>query len=406
MKIIFLAISIKLTVNITLSTISQMTNQTGECVYHVSPNFATVSSRGTGSVFCIRRLVIKEGSLFMVRQVLSFGSDSTPIKVWILNSILLLGPSSFSRLSFFKEVCLEMNSHLERIDSFSFSYCSFQTIIIPKSVVYLGISSFIWCESLQELQFEPESRLTQIEESAFCYTSLRRIRIPSTVKIIGNASFYRSVSLEDVEFEQDSQLEEIGERAFCSIAVNRIMIPNRVLRMKRSSFSHCISLKTFQFEFESHLERIADLEFLSSGIVRIEIPKSVVVLGRMSFATCKQLEEVWFERNSRLERIEDRAFCDSSIKAIYLPNSLRFIDGSAFLRTPICGVSVESGGSIICVDSLLLDSSVGRLIRYFGSLTELVLPASIHILGRSCFACCSVEILRFEMESTFKKSKH
>jgi hypothetical protein len=76
-------------------------------------------------------------------------------------------------------------------------------------------------------------------------------------------------------------------------------------------------------------------------------------------------------------------------------NSLKFIDGSAFIRTPIRGVSVESGGSIICVDSSLSDSSVGRLIRYLGWLTELVLPVSIHILGHSCFGSYSVEILGF-----------
>jgi hypothetical protein len=289
---------------------------------------------------------------------------------------------------------------LKSIDDFAFGYSPLKTIAIPNSVVNLGVSSFIWCAALEEIRFEVQSSLETIGESAFSYSGLKQIAIPSSVRIIGDACFYRCGALETLQFDPGSHLVCIGERAFCAIGCPGIALPNTIREIRKSAFSHCQTLVGVDFLWESGFERIPELGFFFSRITSIVIPKSVVALGRMSFAACKYLSEVSFEAGSHLERVEERAFCDSSLKTIALPKSVHFVDGSAFVRAPICSLCVEPGGRIICADSLLIDVSSGRLIRYLGSFADLVLPASIRILGRSCFAGCRwISSLCFERQS-------
>jgi hypothetical protein len=112
------------------------------------------------------------------------------------------------------------------------------------------------------------------------------------------------------------------------------VIPSSVV-LGADSFSWCRPLESVRFESGCRLERIGESAFSGNGLKSILIPSSVVVLGEGSFSGCKSLESVTFENGSRLERIEGSAFRESALELILVPGSVTFIDGSAFVATPV-----------------------------------------------------------------------
>jgi hypothetical protein len=143
------------------------------------------------------------------------------------------------------------------------------------------------------------------------------------------------------------------------------------------------------------------IAFLGSASV-VNIGSTVETIGEYAFANDLTISRLTCAEPSSLRRIEARAFVSSTLKSISIPASVEFIDGSAFANCEIESfVVAEENRHFRVVGSFLLDFNHSRLVRYFGSDSEIVIPDFIQILGDSCF--CANHILltvRFESSST------
>jgi hypothetical protein len=193
--------------------------------------------------------------------------------------------------------------------------------------------------------------------------------------------------------------------AFCGTELKSIVIPSSVVVLGQASFWGCKALKVVIFEKGCRLERIGEMVFAWSGIESIAVPSTVVELGTLCFCECKSLQSIVFESDSRLERIEDRALQQSGLKSIVIPPNVTFIDGSALAGIAFNSISLSPDNAAFrIVDSFLEDVCGSILVRYVGVSRSVIIPSSVVVLGKSCFAWCkSLESVIFESGSRLER---
>jgi hypothetical protein len=165
------------------------------------------------------------------------------------------------------------------------------------------------------------------------------------------------------------------------------------------------------------------------------IPASVEVISDGCFADLRQLSSLTFEPGSKLREIRTSVFfeCDS-LRSISLPASLSVLTGSAFIGSSIQEIHVDrandhcfvSGESLIGLQGMTLIFHfgpserviVGAELGSFGKYREIgpysfvncsvmrsiYIPASIEILGDSCFGRCS-SLFQITFESGSKLTR-
>jgi hypothetical protein len=82
-----------------------------------------------------------------------------------------------------------------------------------------------------------------------------------------------------------------------------------------------------------------------------------------------------------------------------------FIAGSAFLRLEDLLISIETGNPLFSVeDSCIFHDVQTTFIRYFGSVSSLVIPQDVEIIGPGCFSSCELlSSISFESNSQLKR---
>jgi hypothetical protein len=102
-----------------------------------------------------------------------------------------------------------------------------------------------------------------------------------------------------------------------------------------------------------------------------------------------------------LTRIESEALSYSSPKSIEIPQGVRFIDGSAFVRSELYSISIEVGHDRFVIENdFLIDIVDFRYIQNVSRLYHIEIMNSIDILGSSYFSCCnSLSSISFESSS-------
>jgi hypothetical protein len=116
------------------------------------------------------------------------------------------------------------------------------------------------------------------------------------------------------------------------------------------------------------------------------------------------MKTIAFDEFSKLKAIGALAFAGCKLDSITIPASTEKIDGSAFLGRRLAAIQVTAGSQNFSVDGNMLITSNGReIVRYFGLDDEVVVPADVEILGKSCFEyCCHVESIIFENGSKLR----
>jgi hypothetical protein len=283
---------------------------------------------------------------------------------------------------------------------------SAHAIMIPSSVVVLGDWCFFACKSLECVNFQSDSRLERIDEWAFRESGLRSIVIPSSVVVLGRSSFFECKSLGFVRFGRDSRLERVEESAFYGNEpppnqLKSIEIPSSVVVLGKWCFHQCQSLESVAFESGSRLKKIGGAAFEGSKLKSIQIPSCVVVLGKRSFSWCKALESVTFESGSRLEQIKEGVFSCSGLKSIVIPQHVAFLCGSAFAAEFLTSISISPDNQHFRIRESFLEDICGSTIyRYFGSAHSIMIPSSVVVLDEESFSyCTSLEYVIFESPS-------
>jgi hypothetical protein len=185
----------------------------------------------------------------------------------------------------------------------------------------------------------------------------------------------------------------------------RVWISRSVTSISSSTFSGCKPLKEIAFESNSSLRKLSKFSFSSSSLRHIFLPDSVEIIGKSCFRECLSLFNVCFSSGSQLIRIEQFAFAFSSLNHFAIPPLIDFIDGSAFVETQFTAISISSFSNRFDISKCFLeDHFFNRLVRCFDRSDVLCIPASIEIIGRSCFRFCqSLGEIRISSASQLKR---
>ena len=139
-------------------------------------------------------------SLYKVTHIAptAFSTVRNITSIFIPASVISIGNSAFSDLSFLTEVTFAENSELTYIGEYAFfGAFALRSLVIPEGVTSIGNSAFEDTLSLTSIVI-PEG-VTSIGNSAFkCAESLKSIVIPASVTSIGDCAPYQVLHLQNI----------------------------------------------------------------------------------------------------------------------------------------------------------------------------------------------------------------
>ena len=217
--------------------------------------------------------------------------------------------------------------------------------------------------------------VTTIGDDAFnnC-DSLISITIPASVTTIGKYAFYNCDSLTTVTLGENSQLTDIGYRAFylCT-SLTSIVIPDSVITIGDYAFEGCTSLTSVTFGENSQLTTIGEGAFLCcTSLTSISIPAGVTSIDCLAFNGCTNLTSATFE-DTTTWYVNGYAtdVTDSSTKnATYLTSTC----------SDYIWYKADENGFII---------SNNHLVKYYGTATEVDIPAGVTTIWDDAFRNCT-----------------
>jgi hypothetical protein len=117
------------------------------------------------------------------------------------------------------------------------------------------------------------------------------------------------------------------------------------------------------------------------------IPSSVEEIGDRCFYWCRYLCEVIFETGSRLREIGSKAFDGTSLSQIEIPSKCETLSGSSLVGVKSVTISRENPFFFV-KRMMVMDKNDKKLIRYFGSESQVFIKREIEVIGEFCFCRC------------------
>jgi hypothetical protein len=336
----------------------------------------------------------------------------SPSEIVIPSTAREIGQGAFERVTSLKVVSFEEG--LLSIGTRAFHLCpQLQIGTLPASLKVIGENAFSGCRSLDRLAFAAESQLECIQKEAFEFTPLKAVVLPATVKEIDPSAFtpnvWRSMKFEgppphlitpDFLCSADSRilLRNFSKDPPVVIPAGIEVIGPRVFRGYRW-------ISQIGFESGTRLREIQEMAFSEfDSLKQFIVPSSVEIIGDRCFEGCGSMTTITFDDASKLKRMGERAFAKSGLSSITIPASVEEIAGSAFVGCPLAEILVAAGSrNFVTEGNLLLTSNGTEIVRYFGRDFEVIVPAKIQTLGKSCFQACShLGRVRFETGSKLR----
>ena len=285
------------------------------------------------------------------------------------------------RLSY---VVIGESSKLKSIGDFAFQACfKLKTIDLPKTIVSVNGSAFLGAGSLRKINVDKENAMfsstsgilfnkTKTELVAYPASLTEACSIPEITHTIGKYAFaYSAVSSIDL-----NNIRTVGDYAFICSGINELVIPNSVTNLGVYAFASCTNLSTVNIG--TGLTDISCSTFiLTTSLKYVEIPKNIMNIGASAFAD-SGLSEIVFAEDGKLATIGEEAFSSTLVEKISIPKSVSQIGSRAFSQcynlnqvTFANGISLQSIGAQAFAETI--------------SLTEIVFPESIRIIGDRAF---------------------
>ena len=265
---------------------------------------------------------------------------------------------SFEEFQYFTSV--------KTIPSGYFSYCSFQSIILPESLHTIKAEAFLGCSNMTSINIP--SGVISFGEWGGCVfrycTSLTEVVFPNTIKtFLGSNTFEKCSNLAKVILPNN--LDEIQSYMFADCYnLKSVNIPDKVKIIGLSAFKNC------------------------SNLTSINIPEGMLSINSSAFENCSKLETVTLPTS--LKAIESSAFwkCSSLIR-ITIPEQIRIVNLLTFSDcSSLTEVILPEGLIEVCYSAFSKCTN----------LTSIVLPGSVTKIGEMAFKYCS------RLSSVFVKS--
>lgn len=406
----------------------------------VLPDTITEISRGLFSgMFSLQRVQL--GNAVTKIDEYAFHQCYNLVECILPDSVTEIGMEAFAYCSKLREINLK---NVRNIDMAAFFQCkALEKLQIPETITSIGYSVFAGCEGLKELSL-PET-LEVVGRAAFqgCI-SLTVVVIPDSVTMIENGAFDQCFALENVTIP--NSVTSIGYSAFGNCPVLQCTEYEGCLYLGNINNPYLYLLKSSNEEIafgktHGQTKIIACNAFSKCyNLMTFEVGESVTEIGHSAFENCHKLLEIYNksslvitigERNenggiaanaknvrteegqeklltvengyavfrenescvllgyfgaetelvfpSDVTKVDARAFYRrTTIQSITMGDSLREIDEYAFAYCEVKKIQFGNGLSVIS-DYAFFGSGVG----------ELVLPASLTVIGRCAFAECT-----------------
>ncbi len=220
--------------------------------------------------------------------------------------------------------------------------------------------------------------VVSIGNYAFADKYFTELVMPDTVKTIGNYAFYECTEMESIKLS--AVLESIGDRAFYDVVtLQSLVLPDTVETIGENAFAACQGLESVVLS--SSLKEIGDYAFNYCDLLTsIRVPEGVEVIGDGAFMDCRSLAEITLP--STLTRVGESCIYGTAIQndETLRENGALYIDGCLlYVGFEANGVLTVKDGTYIVADGACY---------YCSEITQVVLPETVVLLGRSAFRYC------------------
>ena len=302
---------------------------------------------------------------------------------------------------------IKIPDSVTEIHQSAFSLCSnLKQVILPENLEYLHTDAFADCESLDYNEYRdylyigteknPYYYLVGIDK--FAYRSVLTLH-PNTeaiadsflsygfgsVNVSDDSKYYYMdggclidkrtmtlvIALED--FSIPDGIKRIGDYAFFGkYMLNEVVLPDSVVSIGYKSFASCDQLISADL---GNVTEIGEDAFIYCGSLQsVTHNNKLEAIGEYAFAHCAQLSS--FEFPETLKAIGDYAFTVCGLEEVHIPASVDEIPTRAFSRS----VSLRK----VTLDGV---EYIGEnAFSHCSMLTEVVLPDSLTVIGRSAFS--------------------
>ena len=290
-----------------------------------------------------------------------------------------------------------------------------QSVVIPEGLTDMDDAAFgtctnlksvvwnaVWCDHFSAYNTAPfyeygYATLKQITSFTFgenvqripaylCdeMSSLTEVVIPSTVTIIGRCAFYGCKGLTEVVLPEG--LTAMGSSAFASCSnLASVNIPKSLKEIYSYAFS---DTALPSIELHDGITSIGDYAFARCPFTEVTIPAGVTAIGEAAFSGCSKLTKVvwnavWCDHFSAYNTAPFYDYGYATLKQI-----TSFTFGENVQRIPAYLCDEMSSLTEVVIPSTV--TIIGKAAFYgCKGLTEVVLPEGLTAMGSSAFASCS-----------------
>lgn len=337
----------------------------------------------------VKRIVFPE-SLKKIEEG-AFYKCSSLSSVTFPESLSEIGVRAFSGCEGLAEV--NMASGIVTIKESAFSRCTgLKKIVLGENVRYIERFAFSGCTNLKEILLN--HNLEMVGDAAFEDTAATSITLPKSVTYLaldamGNTPF--SWRLEEIIFEEGTTIVN-GAAARGKLQLTRVVLPESVTHISSGSFHGCKKLSSVSLP--ENIECIEIDAFSESGLTEIELGDKVTYLGDKAFKDCRALKKVVLGKN--VKTIGYKAFSGTAITSITIPKTV-----SSCLLSSNWGEGPDGPFSackelkeMIFEDGMTeIPAYIAATGQYPGSITRIVIPATVTKIGDQAFQGCSSAVI-------------
>lgn len=355
----------------------------------------------------------------------AFGKCETLSEIKIPNSVTMIGAYAFDGCRSLKEVTIP--SKVKNINIGTFGECtSLKKITLSKNLVSIGEAAFYNCWRLEAVSIPAAT--TSISEAVFSgCTSLDSLKVDpanKNYKVINNSllskdgkTLYACPGGND-SYSVPEGVTTIAAWAFENSEFHSVKLANTVTSIESNAFYASYFLK--EVIFGSSVKTIGDFAFYKCcDLESITLPASVRKIGEMAFMGISSLKEV--SLNEGLKTIDDGAFQECiKLETVTIPASVEVVGVNIFADCKrLSNIIVAAGNTAYKAENRMLLTSDGTTlisyptvsgsftipstIAYIGdyafygtALTDIVIPATVKVVGIGAFSgCTSLKNVRF-----------